>query len=238
MAQRIVTEKSCDWHEQLDTPVKLPAGHVRITPTGKEVDLCEGCCLLFDLGMPRVEVLVEFFKREVIERLLRSGREPEDGKRRRVPAQLAIPGSPSEPKQSTKKAVAKAEPETEPPPAQVRKKAQGNRGRWDPKVDQVLCPLDHKGANSPKEYWVEVRNRGSHAKSSHDLLGPQIPYKLPPEATFTLSVKCFEHKLCAEAGGFGFKNAAGLAMHIQKADSEGWEPAPSRDAAETSAPAA
>jgi hypothetical protein len=238
MAQRIITEGSCDWHEKLNTPVKVPAVGLRITPVDKEIDLCASCCILFDLAMPRLQVMIEFFNPEVIERLLRTGRkpeEPEGSKRSRVPAQLAIPGSSATPKRETKKRET-AKPETaKPEPPNTRKAALANRGCWKPDVDQVLCTLDHKGANSPKQYWVDVRNRGSHAKSSHEgLLGPQIPYELPPDAGFTLDVKCFDHKVCAEAGGFGFKNAAGLAMHITKADAEGWEPAP-KDAAATPA---
>lgn len=253
MAQRIVHEKHCDWCGQLDSPRQTPAVHVRNCPGGKEVDLCEACCMMFDWGMPRIEVLIQYFKPEVIERLMRVGRDPADGKSGRRPSQLPLPDAPAPRKATAKKPA-------DPPPSQVspdgpsprqeaakrppapapaptsdpRKKAIANRGRWKDGVDQVLCPLDHKGANSPKEYWVDVRNRGQHAKSSHKgLFGPQIAYELPPDATFSLDVKCTEHKVCKDAGGYGFTSHAGLAMHKTKAGAEGWEPASTMDTAET-----
>lgn len=242
MAQRIVHEKVCDWHAQLDVPVQLPALHVRINPQGKENDLCESCCMMFDWGMPRVEMLLAFFNREVIERLFRVGREPAEAKtERRQPAQLPLPGSQPAPKRLTakEKAAAKETATAQPtsaepsdPTLDVRKKAMANRGLWKDGLDQVLCPEAH-GVNSPKEYWVEVRNRGSHAKSSHKKLGPQVAYELPPDGSLKLEVKCFEHKVCAAAGGYGFKNASGLAMHRTKADSEGWERVPDEDTTAT-----
>lgn len=242
MAQRIVHEKVCDWHAQLDVPVQLPALHVRINPQGKENDLCESCCMMFDWGMPRVEMLLAFFNREVIERLFRVGREPTEAKtERRQPAQLPIPGSQPAPRRLTAKGKAAGAKEAaateqqvsaESDPTDVRKKAMVNRGRRKEGLDQVLCKEDH-GVNSPKEYWVEVRNRGSHARSSHHKLGPEVTYELPPDGTLKLDVKCFEHKVCAAAGGYGFKNAAGLAMHRTKADSEGWERVPTEDTAAT-----
>ncbi|MFV0135579.1 hypothetical protein ACLGIH_20545 [Streptomyces sp. HMX87] len=239
MAQRLVTEQFCDWHGQLDQPQQVPAVHVRTNPHGKDNDLCEACCMMFDWGMPRVETLMAFFNPEVIKRLLRVGREPAEAKSERRSAQLALPGAapaskavPTPKKEKTKKTTT-PDPESV-PESNARKSAIANRGRWKPDVDQVLCPLDHKGANSPKRYWVDVRDRGSHAKSSHKgLRGPQVPYELPPDANFTLDVKCFDHKVCAEAGGFGFKTPAGLAMHITKADAEGWEKASSKDTTTT-----
>lgn len=234
--QRIITETNCDWHSQIETPVQVPATHVRVNPEGKENDLCEACCMMFDWGMPRVETLVKFFQPDVIERLLRTGREPAGRKSERRTTQPALPGTDAKPRKTTTPPTQpKAEPETPPGPStEARKRAVANRGRRNPDIDQVLCPLPHTGANSPKEYYVAVRDRGSHARSSHNgLLGPQVPWEMPADATFTLDVKCFQHKVCAEAGGFGFKSAAGLAMHLTKANAEGWEPAPAADTTAT-----
>ncbi|MEU0220272.1 hypothetical protein ABZ281_36710 [Streptomyces sp. NPDC006265] len=99
-------------------------------------------------------------------------------------------------------------------------------------MEQVRCPLKHR-AGSPDEYWVAVRDRGSHAKSSHKLLGPQVPYELPTDGSVKFGVACFYHEVCTKAGGFGFKNNSGLSLHKRKADEEGWEKASGTDTTET-----
>ncbi|WP_369042314.1 hypothetical protein [Streptomyces sp. Midd1] len=234
MAQQIVTNAYCDWHGQLPDPLKVRATQLRINPAGKENDLCDPCAIIFDIAAPRMELMIQLFHPEVVERLCRIGREPADTKSERRAGQLAIPGTSPAPKEVAKKTTAKAATDTA---AATRKAALQNRGRWDPDVPQVRCPLPHTGRDSPKEYWVAVSNRGSHAKQSHRLLGPQVAYELPTDGSVKYGVSCNDHEVCAKAGGYGFKNSSGLTLHKRKADEEGWAKAPSADATETESPA-
>ncbi|MFI7083954.1 hypothetical protein ACIBUR_10150 [Streptomyces anulatus] len=234
MARRLIqtAATSCDWHAALPEPQQVEATTQRTPALDKEIDLCGFCALIWDFVFPRLDEIDQMLKPEVIEMLVRSARSTKDADPR-VPVQLALHGNatqaepvPSVPggKSSKGKNDARSSASA---PARASK-----NGRWLANEDQVRCPLPHR-AGSPATYWVKVRDRGSHAKSSHGLLGPQIAYEFPPAPTkgkqLDLPVKCFEHKVCAEAGGFGFKDEAGLRCHIIKA--KAWEP--NVDAAET-----
>lgn len=241
MAQRLVKEGTCDWCAQIDPGQQVPAQQTRISPTGKEIDVCDPCGYLADLGFPRLELMLRYFAPEVIERLLRVGRAPEDekDKRSRGPAQLSIP-TPTPTPTPAPKPEAEKKPTSKPAGGSSGKKAVANRGRWVDGVDQMRCPEDHPGANSPAEYWVKVENRGSHAASSHNKLAQEIPWEEHPDHPVDLPHKCVEHKVCAaydNGAGFGFPSKQALATHVFKSNEAGWEKA-DKDAAETSAPAA
>ncbi|MGW3860390.1 hypothetical protein ACWEDZ_02750 [Streptomyces sp. NPDC005047] len=231
MAHRLIQENLCDWHSALQAPAEVEAVHSRVNPQGKENDLCEPCAMIFDWLVPRFHQVLTFFDHDVLEALFRAGRTPADETPAR-PAQLAITESDGSPM-----AVAPApKPEPKKPPGKAAAEESYGHGEWQPGVEQVRCPLTHR-VGSPAEYWVRVRDRGSHAKSSHKLLGPQVAWELPdPERAgdeaFDLPVKCFEHKVCAEAGGYGFENENGLRLHRIKTAQ--WEKTPMRkDATET-----
>lgn len=228
MAQRITTDKSCDWHEWLQDPERVPAAHIRTNRAGKELDLCDTCVIAFDLSAHRMDLMLRLFDPQVIERLVRLGRDPAGEQSERRSARPATPGAAANAEKSPQKT---ADTKTSAPAEPTHESAYERRGRWSPDLKQVRCPLQHS-SSSPEEYWVEIRSRGTHAKQSHKVLGPQVPYELPEDDSVNLHVKCFKHKVCAAAGGYGFTSRAGLAMHVTKADSEGWEKEP-EDAAET-----
>ncbi|MGW3153799.1 hypothetical protein [Streptomyces sp. NPDC001089] len=225
MAQQVLTRNTCDGHSNLNEPQIVEGSNVRLNPLGKLNDLCGTCAMLFDLALPRLDIARQFIDMEFLNRIFRSGRDAEDKVRERVPPQLTLPLGPAG-KKVTKKATSRAG---------SGEKAMANRGRWVDGVDQVLCPLEHPGANSPAEYWVELRNRHGHANGSHGLMGPEIAYELPKDGSLTLEHNCTAHKVCAEHGGYGHKTEASLRTHINKSNQSGWEPADTNatEAAET-----
>ncbi|MFI9271953.1 hypothetical protein ACIGXM_14700 [Kitasatospora sp. NPDC052896] len=89
---------------------------------------------------------------------------------------------------------------------------------------QVVCPEEH-GAGSEVPFHVSLRNRQSHARSRHGVDAPYIAWENPHGVE--LPVLCFEHKSCADAGGFGFPSALSRQTHSTK--SRGWAKAESKD---------
>ncbi|MFE2538975.1 hypothetical protein [Actinacidiphila glaucinigra] len=236
MARQITQLALCDWHQALPQPQQAEATQIRTNPQGKENDLCDPCAMVYDFFMPRAEEVLTFLDPTVLEAFFRAGHTPVQDKPDRVPVQIAIPvTAAADDKAPPDTATAKAaRPSAKAPKASKAAK----NGRWLPGVDQVRCPLTHR-AGSPQDYWVKLRDRGSHAKSSHKLLGPQIAYELPDpdqvgDEAYDLTIKCFDHKVCAEAGGYGFKDKHGLHCHRIKATT--WERAHHGDAAETLEP--
>ncbi|WP_274032646.1 hypothetical protein [Streptomyces sp. MMBL 11-1] len=234
MARQLIqtATTSCDWHAALPDPQKIDATTQRTPALDKEIDLCGFCALVWDFVFPRLDEIHQMLKPDVVEMLVRSARSSKDADAR-VPVQLALHGNTTPAEPAPSKAGGKSPKEKNEARASAPAPARASKnGRWLANEDQVRCPLPHR-AGSPATYWVKVRDRGSHAKSSHGLLGPQIAYEFPPAPTtgkqLDLPVKCFVHKVCAEAGGFGFKDEAGLRCHIIKA--KAWEP--HEDAAET-----
>ncbi|MFH9731790.1 hypothetical protein [Streptomyces sp. NPDC017260] len=222
MARRLVTTHAvlCDWHAALEEPAEIVASTQRTVASGKNIDLCGFCALVWDFCGPRIDEIKEMIRPEVVEALLRSARtSKEEMEEPPEPLQLTMHEAPPEHREA--------------PPLPKRKSPANKPGQWIPGVEQVICPLPHR-AGSPSPYWVKVRNRGSHAKSSHHKLGPEVPYELPDAQNpdpVSLPVKCFKHTVCAEAGGYGFTDEAGLKLHITKAS--GWPKA--TDAAATKA---
>jgi hypothetical protein len=232
MARQIIQTSTCDWHAQLSRPELVEATETRENPQGTENDLCRACAMIFDWMLPRIEQLVDFFRQDTLERLFRVGHTPTMQKRDRKAIQPALPeASPPtfHPQPQTLEFVEEAVP-TSTPTANPRQ-----AGQWLDDHLQVICPLPHR-TGAPVPYYVKVRDRGSHAKSSHHLLGPQIAYEIPdPQKTgqhLTLDVKCYEHTVCAESGGYGFENLDGLRLHLTKTQT--WEKTPkAKDATET-----
>ncbi|MEV5268246.1 hypothetical protein [Streptomyces werraensis] len=215
MARRLVTTHAvlCDWHAALDSPQEIEATAQRTVHAGKTLDLCGFCALVWDFCGPRIDEIKEMIRPEVLEALLRSARSANDEEQDNTqPLQLAIQAEPSPRAASDEHKPKKARP-----------------GERIPGAEQVICPLPHR-AGAPDPYWVRLRDRGSHAKGSHHVLGPEIDYKLPDAAdgeAITLPVKCFEHQVCADAGGYGFKDDNGLRCHIIK--SRSWAKAKNTD---------
>lgn len=212
MARRLITthDVTCDWHAALHSPQEVEAVTQRTAGPDKTIDLCGFCALIWDFCGPRMDEIKKMIRPEVLETLLRSARplKPED-EETAGPLQLAM---------------TEEGPAEHVAPASAKKTAGRKNGQWIDGVEQVICPLPHR-AGSPDTYWVKLRDRGSHAKSSHHKLGPEIGYKLPDPSSpnaFTLPVKCFEHEACAQAGGYGFKDESGLKFHSAKASAAGW----------------
>ncbi|MFC9505491.1 hypothetical protein [Streptomyces sp. NPDC057002] len=232
MARQLVQTAAvlCDWHAALPNADQVMADAQRMVSSGKEIDLCGFCALVWDLAFPRLEELIQMIQPDVIEVLMRSAHPLKDDAADKAPVQLAI------------KETAALEPpgpaKNKAKPASKQKTGGRRNGEWQPDVEQVRCPLPHR-AGSPDPYWVKLRDRGSHARSSHNLLGPQVAYELPDTGqlggeTIVFAARCFEHKVCAETGGFPFLDEAGLNCHIIKC--RNWEKASeAKDAAETSA---
>ncbi|KJK56102.1 hypothetical protein [Saccharothrix sp. ST-888] len=87
-------------------------------------------------------------------------------------------------------------------------------------VPQVVCPEQHaKGSAEP--FWVEIRNRQSHAKERHSVDAPYIAWENPDSVG--LPVLCQEHQVCAMVGGFPFPSEQSQHMHSIK--SQRWEKA-------------
>jgi len=235
MARELQEATWCDWHRLLATPQKIEAAVVRLNPRGKEIDLCDPCAMIWDWLLPRIEQMLEFFDRNVLEALLNTGNPPADEKRDRVPAQLAITDEPAAASTIDSTQAVKGDKNTP-----TSRGGTTNRGRRITGELQVRCPLHHPGANSPSEYWVKVKDRGSHAASSHKLKPQEIDWVLPADGSLTLPHKCTEHKVCAvydNGAGFGFPTKNALTTHRSKAAQSGWELA-NTDATETAAAAA
>lgn len=214
----------CDWHKALPEPLDVEATQERTNPEGRVNDLCNACAMVWDWFFPRAETIAPFFYPDVIADLFRAGRSPEEEKPKKRSTQLHIPTPPAIDPEEVERAA-------KPPPTGISR-----YGRWVDGVDQVICPLEHR-TGSPKEYWVKLRDRGSHARSSHGILGPEVPYVLPDPAkvgeenAIVFTEWCHSHKVCAQAGGFGFPNEAALKFHLAKCQS--WEPASDKDAERT-----
>ncbi|MEV7902087.1 hypothetical protein [Streptomyces anulatus] len=219
MARRLIqmAATSCDWHAAFADSQQIDATTQRTPAADKEIDVCGFCALVWDFVFPRMDEILQMLQPEVIEALMRSARKKEA--EARVPVQLAIQGSTPQPTISASSGKAAKEKNAARSSAPAPARASKN-GRWLKDADQVRCPLPHR-AGSPATYWVKVRDRGSHAKSSHGLLGPEVAYELPPATSpgnqLNLPVKCYVHKVCAEAGGYGFADEAGLRCHVVKA---------------------
>lgn len=234
MARELQEAAWCDWHRLLPTNDKVPAEFSRINPRGKEIDLCDPCSMVYDWIAPRVEQMLPFFDRAVLEALFNTGNTPADEKRDRVPAQLAITDG-----QDTASAAEPA-PDAKLAKDGTRRGNPRNLGRWIDGIDQVRCCEDHPGANSPAVYWVKVENRGTHASKAHHKTAQECVWEQHPDHPVDLPYKCREHKVCAafdNGAGYGFPSAAALRTHIFKADEANWEKA-DKDPAETSASAA
>lgn len=214
MARRLVTSEAllCDWHSALSNRQDIEATTERIIANGKTIDLCGFCALVWDFCGPRMDEIKEMIQPHVLDVLSRSAR----ASKSKTPEPLQLPMAEENTTQPTT-----------PPPADDEKPPlpKHKRGAKIPGVEQVICPMEHRPGTA-QPYWVRFRDRGSHAKGSHHKLGPEIPYELPPSDdpdAFTLTVKCFDHKVCADAGGYGFKDENGLRCHRIK--SKSWEKA-------------
>ncbi|MEU9050079.1 hypothetical protein AB0D37_06695 [Streptomyces sp. NPDC048384] len=208
MANALVNVTTCDWHAALPEKPTIEAKHERFLEGDGKVDLCDPCTWFFDTFYPRRSEILPMLQDEVLDAFHRSARVPTPT--RRAPAQLAL-------------APEEAEPPAEAVPAATAKKAGAKRkqskgGVWKEDAIQVICPLPHR-AGSPRKYWVDLRNRTGHAKShrkgnGEPYEGPDITFVLQDGQTYTHF--CYEHAVCAEAGGYGFLGPEALRAHISK----------------------
>ncbi|MEV8601880.1 hypothetical protein AB0465_18600 [Streptomyces griseoviridis] len=224
MANALVNVTTCDWHAALPEKPTVAGQHERFLEGGGKVDLCDPCTWFFDLFYSRRLEILPMLQAEVLDAFHRSARDPSP---RRVPAQLSLTPEAKDPQADDAPATS--------PAAASGKRKQPKRGTWKEDTVQVRCPLPHR-AGSPRKYWVDLRNRTGHAHShkkgnGDNYAGPDIAFELQPGEEFTHF--CYDHAVCAEAGGYGFIGAESLTAHISK--SKSWPPATpeAKDAAAT-----
>ncbi|NIY68120.1 hypothetical protein SMALB_6202 [Streptomyces malaysiensis] len=192
------------------------------------MDLCDLCASVFDTYYPRRAHILRLLDPKTLERFYGSAR--------------IVKGSPQrEPSTAARLPMAKEAPALEAAPPQVPQRKIPS-GTWRADTIQVRCPLKHR-ANAPDEYWVPLRDRGGHARSHHKgngerYAGPEVDFELQEYALdgktkLEFTHFCYDHKLCAEAGGYGFLSEDAVRFHRNKTSDWATASTKTKDAAKT-----